>query len=394
MAKRKPATDQTKKRQASRRGRTSGQDRSLAESSGNGDKPDPAWERFSRKHRGNPALEEDTVCAMPDTLVNAILYEMPEFFSKQEEQFERDLAQLAGGGFFLRRPFGYPPLKGSTLGDSPDKNVVKQRLKRSSQQLKRMLAEGMEEQGRSPLRIQQHFAAQDQIAEQIEVRKWGYAGWLVTNPDFRKECTSFRKRWESRIRAIGGFPVYPTDFLGHSPVVPKEIRDFYDDYTQFYQRWCIHTFVTWDLPVPMLAGIAKPIFYPLSQVSSAGMALFLPWYLLRDQTFKLQDLAKHERFSRGPDHLRGWFGRDRNKWGHARLGTMLKMYIFYELCLKRRYAERLDGRIDRLNRALGHFLGDATAIGDEIRYKEDNVEKIRKEMNKRLRLCGIPMEGG
>jgi hypothetical protein len=393
MAKQKPATDQTK-RQASRRSRTRCRKYSLAEWFGYGDKPDPAWGKFSRKHRNNPGLKDDTLCAMPETLVNAILYEMPEFFSKKEEEFERDLAQMAGGGFFLRRPFGYPPIKGSTLGDSPDSNVAKQQQKRSSQEIKQLLAEGMQEHGRSPLGIEQHFANADKIIEKIEARKWGYAGWLVTNPDFRKECTAFRMRWESWIKAIGGFPVYPTDFQGHSPVVPKEIREFYDDYTQFYQRWCIHTFVTWDLPVPMLAGIANPIFYPLSQVSSAGMALFLPWYLLRDQTFKLQDLAKHERFSRGPDHLQGWFGRDRNKWGHGRLGTMLKMYIYFELCLKRRYAERLEGRIDRLNLALGHFLGDATAIGDEIRYKEHNVESIRKEMNKRLRECAKRTKGG
>ena len=260
---------------------------------------------------------------------------MPNFFSEKELEFERDLAQASGGGFFLRHPFGYPPIKGFSLADGTDENVRKlaEPLRESDQRIKQMLVEYMKQHGRSPLQIDVHFATKDKIANKIEARKWGYAGWLVTNPDFRKEWSEVRKGWEPWIRAIGGFPVYPTDFLGHSPVVPKAIREFYDAYTQFYQRWCIHTFATWDLPIPMWAGIATPIFYPLAQVSDAGMALFIPWYLLRDQTFKLQDLAKHERFATGPDHLQGWFTRDCNRWGHKRLGTMLKVYIFVELCL-------------------------------------------------------------
>jgi hypothetical protein len=80
---------------------------------------------------------------MPDTLVNAILCEMPDFLSKKEEQFERDLARMAGGGFFLQQPFGYPPIAGSTLADSPDKNTNKwaQRFRESDPALFTMFDE-------------------------------------------------------------------------------------------------------------------------------------------------------------------------------------------------------------------------------------------------------------
>jgi len=391
MAKRKPKTDQKK-------GRPGGKDRqgertcSVAEWFGFADTPDPRWVTFSKKHAGNPALEHDAIYALPEPLINAIQLEIPDFFSTQEEQFERDLARSTSGGFFLRHAFSYPPIMGSIFGDSMDENTDKQleRQKASDQRIKQLLFEDIEERGRRAHRIEEHFVAEDKITEKIQNRKWGYAGWLVTNPGFRKEWRDVRKGWEPWIRAIGGYPTYPTDFLGRSPVVPKDIREFYDDYTRFYARWCIHSFATWDLPIPMLAGVATPIFYPLAQVSDAGMALFLPWYLLRDQTFKLQELAKHERFSKGPDHLQGWFRRDRNRWGHERLGTMLKVFFFLELCLKRRYPDRINRRTEELDYCLSRVLFQSPDTEAAPIHEVESIRKIRQEMGRRLKSCLVP----
>ena len=389
MAKRKPKIDQEEQGQPDEKNLKRRRRYSVAEWFGFGDKPDPRWDKFSKKHSGNPALEHDAICALPEPLINALKLEITDFFSKQEEQFERDLAQVTSGGFFLRHPFSYSPLKGPLLDDGTDENFRKlaERQRKSDQQIKQMLVEDMEQHGRSAPRIEEHFATKDKIEEKIADRKWGYAGWLVTNPDFRKECIDFRNCWEHWIREIGGFPEYPTDFMGRSPVVPKAVRAFYDDYTQFYQRWCIHTFATWDLPIPMRAGIATPIFYPLSQVSEAGMALFIPWYLLRDQTFKLQNLAKHERFSRGPDHLQGWFRRDRNRWGHERLRTMLKVFYFVELCLKRRYPDQIDRRTEELDYALSRLLFQSPDPRAAPLREVESIRKVRQEMGRRLKSC-------
>ncbi len=299
----------------------------------------------------------------------------------------RDLARLSGGGFFLEHSYGYPPLRESFPEDNTEEeaHVLLQRQRATDQQIKQMLAEDMEQRGRSPFLIQEHFATRDEIVEKIEVRKWGYVGWLVTNPEFRKEWADVRKAWEPRIREIGGFPVYPTDFQGRSPVVPEGIRDFYNDYTRFYQRWCIHTFANWNLPIPMWAGIATPSFYPLAQVSEAGMALFIPWYLLRDHTFKLHDLDKHERFSKGPDRLEAWFNRNRSRWGHERLGTMLKVYALVELCLKARYADRINRRTEELDYSLSRFLFQGPDTKDAPIGKVDSIRKIRQEMARRLK---------
>lgn len=389
MAKRKTATRRTKGGQGTRKRKKTGRRYSLAEWFGFGSKKDPRWLAFSKKHPGNSLLELDTLCALPEPLIDIILSEMPGFFCQEEEAFERDLARAPGDGFFLRHPFGYPPTDRPSLADAADGEGRErvQRWKAADQRIRQMLVEDLQQQGRHPLRIQEHFATKKKIQEKIEARKWGYAGWLVTNPKFQEEWRAVRANWEPLIREIGGFPTYPADFLGHSPVVPKPLREFYDSYTQFYQRWCIHTFVTWDLPIPMWAGIATPVFYPLAQVSDAGLSLFAPWYLLRDQTFKLQDLAKHERFAKGPDHLQGWFRRDRNKWGHDRQGTMLKVYFYLEHCLKRRYPDQLNRHIDKLDHCVSRFLYQKPGQGDAPVEKAETIKRIRLELARRLKEC-------
>ncbi len=73
-------------------------------------KPHPNWLTFAETYKGSPALHSDVVYALPDRLISAIVKQIPDFFSEEEQHFERDLARLAGAGFFLKRPFGYPRL--------------------------------------------------------------------------------------------------------------------------------------------------------------------------------------------------------------------------------------------------------------------------------------------
>lgn len=73
---------------------------------------------------------------------------------------------------------------------------------------------------------------------------------------------------------------------------------------------------------------------------------------------------------------------------------MLKIYIYLDLCPRRRYADKIDDNIDNLDKALGHFLGEPTTISDNIRYNEENVKKIRAEMFRRLDSCRMPENTG
>jgi len=82
--------------------------------------PNPHWTKFTEKYPRHPALQDDTIHALPHTLTNAIHLEIPDFFSETEEMFERDLARLSGVGFFLKHPFDYPPIPGSSFDDNAE----------------------------------------------------------------------------------------------------------------------------------------------------------------------------------------------------------------------------------------------------------------------------------
>ncbi len=351
--------------------------------------PHPAWIKFEHKYRNHSALKDEAIYALPETLINAILCQSDNFFSRAEERFERDLTKSSGGGFFLQQPFGYSPIQGSTLADPTNKQTsdAAKRWHNGQKNIKALLKKELAHQDRNEPQIARYFETQERLARQAEVRRWGYAGWLIGCPKYNSELRGFKEQWGAKIERMGAFPTLPVSVLGnHGANVPSMEREFFDAYTGFLQRWCLHTLATWDLPVPMLSGVERPAMYSAAQASESGLWLFVPWYLAKDQSLKLRELVKHERLAKGTDQLRDWFKRD-GEWGHRRLSTMLKLHIHLNLSIGRRYSDRIGRNVAVLDRALGHFLSDSKEIKNNMSYKEENVAKIRKELNKRLRAC-------
>ncbi|MEK6237960.1 MAG: hypothetical protein N2C14_24880, partial [Planctomycetales bacterium] len=201
-------------------------------------------------------------------------------------------------------------------------------------------------------------------------------GWLVTDDCFRRECASFCHRWRTEIERRG-LPALPFSFLGERPSVAEEDREFYSECQQFHCRWGLDGLVTWDLPRPMRAELTDPALYPLSSVSSAGVTLFVPWHLLRDRSLDLHQLADHRRVLDAPKHLTSWLDKESKDWGHERFATMLRLYVYLDLALKRRYGDRLKGRTGKIDEALTLYLFGRNADVDSVR-------KIRLFMRSRL----------
>ena len=87
-------------------------------------KPNKAWAVFEKRYAGNPFLIQDPLYSMEEDVIAAISKGLPGFFTEEDLRFERDLARITGGGFFLRHPIGYPvsPLyePGLTVGEFLD----------------------------------------------------------------------------------------------------------------------------------------------------------------------------------------------------------------------------------------------------------------------------------
>jgi hypothetical protein len=103
---------------------------------------------------------------------------MPDFFREGEECFERDLARLAGAGFFLKRPFVYHCLPGPEVSASGahSSQELDERHLEADASIRKLLADEMRRVGRSKKEIREYWAAKKTIQERIDVRRWGYAG--------------------------------------------------------------------------------------------------------------------------------------------------------------------------------------------------------------------------
>ena len=354
------------------------------------------WLTFAKTYMGSHALESDAVYALPDLLISAIVKQIPDFFSEEEQHFERDLAPFRSR-VFLKRPFAYPRLPDAILSgqEASRKNKFDQRQVASAQKLRTMLEDEMRSSGRTEAEIRRYRAAQYAEQGNVEIRQRGYASWLVINGEFRRDRDAFRTRWESTIKELGGFPTFPQSLMGEKPSPPRaKYREFYDDYKNLCVTWGLDGFATWDLPKPMRPELGRPSLHYLPAVGEAGITLFVPWYLLRDKDIRLDELAERSRTLKGPEHLKDWLDHKPTGWGYDRYAVMLEINIYIELCVKSRYAGRLKRNVERLDRALGYFLcsGPDKELGAE--QEAETIRKIRQAMNRWLKVCAVPAKDG
>ena len=207
------------------------------------------WEQFSNKYSAHPALRQDTIYALPIRLIDAINNESQKkkrrFFSAEDEQFETELVETAGGGFFLERPFGYLSLSNAPMTDS--ESELDEQVRESANRLREMYAEMLRERGLSALQIETTLREDSQTDRKIMERREAFAGWLVTSAEFRQMRDAFCKQWKRRVKTLGDFPAFPQSLLGESPTVPRRQREFYTSYVQFYQTWDLERLHTWEL---------------------------------------------------------------------------------------------------------------------------------------------------
>lgn len=327
----------------------------------------PEWSVFVSRHAGNPFLSHDPLYALDEDLIEAISSGLPEFFSATQRRFERDLAQTASFGFFLQRPLG----RVRQPSGSDGKQSANEQSNPATQQIQEMLAEQMRRAGADAEDTSAFFELGREHRRVIEARQEGYAGWLILDPVFRDEVQQFREKWGGAIAAIGRFPRLP---LWMVPDVTDNIETpagFRDECYQFYCRWGLDTFLTWDWPVPMEPDLDAGLRQNNNLLSSAGMLVFIPWYMTRGEKLDLSEVVRRSRLASAPDHLLDWVsnrpGQLTDGMDDGRLATARWLYRHYELVLMRRYADACQGNFHRLDIAFAKVL----------KRSEDTIKKVR-----------------
>lgn len=350
-----------------------------------------AWEELKNRYPKQPCLDDDTVYSLPTGLIKAIKKHLPSLWSKEDLKFEYDLNEIAGMGLYLKQPFHYPLLQEYFPPVSEAVIKFQEKHDRVNQKLQEVTIEDMKSYGCSDLTINNYVKQQEQYKVNANERQKGYAGWLVTSPEFQIQKAAFIDQWEGQIKKRGELPIIPPmDMINDSTPIPTNQRPFYAEYTRFYYDWSLETLTTPHLPLPMHSNPVGYSQYSQDVFAGSGVTLFVPWYLLADQDLKLHDIVKHQLSYGHKKHLNGWLdknSKDRKKWGYERFSTMLKMFIFLECGLYARYKGRLNRKVGKIDEAFTEFLEGEGLCRLELDKKIESTRKIRQKLNRNLKEC-------
>ncbi|MGE3806783.1 MAG: hypothetical protein AB7K24_19110 [Gemmataceae bacterium] len=369
--------------------------------------PDNTWRAFTARHSGHPFLTLDPLYALVENVIDAIKAEIPNFFTPEQEEFERTLARTRSHGFFLRRVIGGElPAAASTqeLEDRPIQTIGEildelERIPKSPQEAAQVMvrrlapvlsSDWLPDRRRDDvlariadliavLREASGFKAgdvskamSDERREQIQLRQRqeAYAGWLVMEPLFLRELESLRRGQQQAVARFGAFPRRDT------PSGSGRRTGCTAKCLAFYRRWGLEQLLTWDLPVPLRTRFE--LASEESASSQEAALLRIPWYLLRGG-LDLRPMVRRLRHTSAPVHLRNWIikepTRDDDMSGDLAYQRLFWLYRCHELVLLRRYPAACARNVERLDRALAAVMGRS----------EDLVKKLRQRLTRARR---------
>jgi hypothetical protein len=344
---------------------------------------DPSWNRLLEQFPERLDIDAEVVYALPQELIDCIQRERPGFFTARDLSFERELTAEGRTGFFWGRSFFYPLLRCARELSAEEKALDQQGAENEAR-LKALIVDELKSTGRSQRQISKDFADDELLESNLGELRMAYAGWLVTTPAFRTELTSFRESWNDVIQTRGRFPTAQISKLGDGDQTADGLEpELQNAFRRFSLPWCVETFSSWELPLPLESAVFGESGYDWRSVESAGLVVFAPWYLLKTKSLALSRLSATRLWEPSPSAIKDWLGP--TTFGPKRLAYMFLLYLYFELAIKPRYSDRLKGALPSLDRAFGQFLYKPQRGADREISVQDDVEKIRKAMNKRLR---------
>lgn len=237
--------------------------------------------------------DERTLVQIPDGLVIAIPDELCRLLRnafKKDRLSDRELSgsrrlsemavQAGAIGFWIRRPFRYQFLE-------PQASIWFHGLKG-------------EMFGRSDAEIRDVATLLRARLDRILGYAGSYAGWLMSNPQFRSEHLHLLKEFRNEVVSIG-FPTRRMLSRDGNPGIPK----FHERCLSHYQRWILDGVEGPDLPVPVAAQFPNHM-HP--ETSSGVSSHLIPAYLPVSGQGWFSDMLDDSRpTQRQMPHLAEWF---------------------------------------------------------------------------------------
>ncbi len=354
------------------------------------------WTKLSQRFPQRCVLTEDTIYALPMRLIDALEKWVPELLSKEDLQFEKALTKTGGMGFFLKEPFRYRLLPQDHFPLTKEQKEGFKEHDKMDEKIRKIRADVMRNQGCSNMNIKRYFKKIKQYQLRAEQRQRGYAGWLISNPDFQISRIEFLQNWSDEIKKQNEMPNFPMVLMVQElDQIPEDQREFYSAYMSLFRKWSLETLSTWLLPLPMQANPLKFSPYHQESLGESGINLFIPWYLLGDKDLNLHEIAADEKSDDQTKHLREWLDpNDQNnkKWGRGRFETMLEMYVYLIQGLYLRYPDQIKGNIRCIDEAYTEFQYGKPLSRMEIETRIDSIKKVRLELQRRRKICHKEVE--
>ena len=322
------------------------------------------WDAFAARYPGDPRLalsSGEAIYALDRKLIGLLAQRPKPVLSPEDVCFEEDLARTTeGGGFFLGQPFH------DHLSFDQYENAGTQQQQRNDQEIKDLLYADLPRYRRKQIENRE-----EERASSVRVRQRAYAMSLVKQELFRAERDQLRAETHGDVQRLGFIPSVPRSYLGVAVPMPPEGALF----LPFYRRWSLSGLITWDLPEPLCPELFGHMTIDEHTASEAGVILFLPWYLLRDGTLDLLQLARDLQVAHDTKHLEprlSLSSQQDHALGYKRLEHQFALYRYWHLALAARYGLRIRRMTERLDDIFGRYLQVGT----------DTVKKVRLDLRK------------
>lgn len=363
---------------------------------------DGRWAEIVAAFPDDARLKPPVIYAVPIPLLKCLKTQVPDLLSDKDLRFEKRLRGLAGTGFLDQKAFACEILDPAGSGEVNSVlygDPVGQMMREANLGVHGVFSIDLKstrsvtrKQKREITERQEDLKKRQQgLQKRIIERLQGFAGWLVTNPVYCHEAADLAHEWAKTQESASRLPTSEV-FSGLN--LPRLSGDQLAQMSKlsgkartFLKKWNLVRLDTWDLPIPIPPIQFSDDALPTNDVRSMGVSVFIPWSLLANKDLKIDEVVEYHRLRHDLSHLNTWTGEhSRRKWGPERLARMFQLFVYFHCAISRRYSDRIQENLRRLDRAFASYWNPKLADEDSLNAAADSVRKIREELKRRLSL--------
>jgi len=349
---------------------------------------DPRWTEFADRHTGNPWLGIDPLLSADPQFLEILEKLSPGLLSKEDLEFESDLIETAGRGFYFKRAALPLPEVENDL----------------DAQFREVLLDALKERGLDNPRIVELTTREATLEDSIESHREAYVGWLWINRDFRRQLNELKRIWHEAAKYVGTIPCLAQipsqtwqgdvlDFHDDNAQVPGMLdrvkrlisfdwKQFLKELQEFYLKWELEGLLHWELPSPKRHVSSLRMLEEMPALHDSMLTLCIPWHLLRGKSFGVTELIGLKRETCSPLHLRDWIlgnAESNSGLGTELLNRLYKIHTLLDLTILPRYGNRPQFKLETFDKALAGVL----------ELTEDSVKRVRLKLKLQQAAAGL-----